>query len=94
MDKDFVLEMANTIKDQLVGMTPVECHSFMGHREFCGNGVQGHGCPQISCERTAVPWQCHHRVQRHGLLRSVLAKLCRYRVHRRCSVFLRAWPCH
>ena len=23
MDKDFVLQMANTIKDQLVGMTPL-----------------------------------------------------------------------
>ena len=24
---------------------PVECHSFMGHRKFCGNGIQGHGSP-------------------------------------------------
>ena len=47
MDKDFVLQMANTIKDQLVGHDPVECHSFMGHRKFCGNGIQGHGSPKF-----------------------------------------------
>ena len=31
MDKDFVLEMANTIKDQLVSMTPLNVIRSWGH---------------------------------------------------------------
>ena len=81
MDKDFVLQMANTIKDQLVGMTPLNVICSWGIEKFVateykgmaalkfhvrkirGYGIQGHGRPQIPCERTAVPWQCHHRLQ-------------------------------
>ena len=34
MDKDFVLQMANTIKDQLVGMTPLNVICSWGIEKF------------------------------------------------------------
>ena len=38
MDKDFVLEMANAIKDQLVGMTPLNVIRSWGIENFVADG--------------------------------------------------------
>lgn len=41
MDKDFVLEMANTIKDQLVGMTPLNVIRSWGIENFVATEYKG-----------------------------------------------------
>lgn len=41
MDKDFVLEMANTIKDQLVGMTPLNVICSWGIEKFVATEYKG-----------------------------------------------------
>lgn len=41
MDKDFVLQMANTIKDQLVGMTPLNVIRSWGIENFVATEYKG-----------------------------------------------------
>ena len=41
MDKNFVLEMANTIKDQLVGMTPLNVICSWGIEKFVATEYKG-----------------------------------------------------
>ena len=41
MDKDFVLRMANTIKDQLVGMTPLNVICSWGIEKFVATEYKG-----------------------------------------------------
>ena len=41
MDKDFVLQMANTIKDQLVGMTPLNVICSWGIEKFVATEYKG-----------------------------------------------------
>lgn len=41
MDKDFVLQMANTIKDQLVGMTPLSVICLWGIEKFVATEYKG-----------------------------------------------------
>lgn len=41
MDKDFVLQMANTIKDQLVGMTPLNVIRSWGIENFVATKYKG-----------------------------------------------------
>ena len=41
MDKDFVLQMANTIKDQLVGMTPLSVICSWGIEKFVATEYKG-----------------------------------------------------
>lgn len=41
MDKDYVLQMANTIKDQLVGMTPLNVLCSWGIEKFVATECKG-----------------------------------------------------
>jgi|GEM_PF-7021822 len=93
MDKDFVLEMANTIKDQLVGMTPLNVICSWGIEKFVATEYKG---------MAALKFHVNGRLFRGNVIIAynaldyyeVFAELCRHRVHRRGSVFLRTWRCH
>ena len=49
MDKDFVLEMANIIKDQLVGMTPLNVICSWGIGNFVATEYKGMAALKFQC---------------------------------------------
>ena len=63
MDKDFVIEMANTIKDQLVSMTPLNVIRSWGIENFVATEYMGMAALKFHVNGRLFRGQCHHRLQ-------------------------------
>lgn len=71
MEKEYVMQVAQTIKEQLVALTPMTVLMSWGIKEFAATLYRDLPALRHQGERTAARRVRHRRAQRIGLLRGL-----------------------
>ena len=64
MGKEYVMQVANTIREQLVRMTPMKIIFFVGHWQIRGYCLQRYARLNVQCERKTAQREYHHSHKR------------------------------
>lgn len=71
MDKKYVVQVAQTVREQLIATTRMEILMSWGIGQFHACHIQGFAGSEIPCERKIVSGRCAYMSERLGLLRGV-----------------------
>ena len=69
MEKEYVMQVAQIIKEQLVALTPMTV--LMSWSRICRHSIQGFAGTPNQGKRTTARGICHRRAQWFGLLRGL-----------------------
>lgn len=70
MDKKYVVQVAQTVREQLIATTRMEILMSWGIGQFTP-AIQGFAGSEIPCERKTISGRCAYMSERLGLLRGV-----------------------
>ena len=60
MEKEYVIQIAQTIQEQLIGLTPYARPHVMGYRRVCSHHLQRPACTSYQSKRTVT-----HRIRHY-----------------------------
>ena len=79
MEKKYVMQAANTIREQLGRNDTGEHNFFVGHWQIRGYGIQRYARPNVQCERKTAQRQYHHSPKRVLIITRSIFKMTKAR---------------